>query len=74
MQIRPLKDYAEPPVFLHAPQAAACVPLPLRSFHSYVARGLIPSYKIGRHRLFKREEVIAAIERQRVGSMSEVLS
>jgi len=74
MQIRHPKDHAEPPVFLHAPEAAAAVPVPLRSFHAYVKKGLIPSYKLGRHRLFKRSEVIAAVERQRIGTVSEMLS
>ena len=60
--------------FLHAAEAAAAVPVPLRSFHKYVKEGLIPSYKLGRHRLFKRHEVIAAVERQRVGTANEVLA
>lgn len=59
--------------FLHAPEAAASVPVPLRSFHEYVRKGWIPSYKLGRHRLFKREEVLAAVERQRVGSICDAL-
>lgn len=58
---------------MHAPEAAASVPVPLRSFHEYVRKGWIPSYKLGRHRLFKREEVLAAVERHRTGSYSEAL-
>ena len=71
MQLQP-HNYASE--FILAPEAAALVPVPLRSFHKYVKEGLFPSYKIGRHRLFKRCEIIAAVERQRTGSISETLS
>lgn len=60
--------------FIHAPEAAALVSVPIRSFHKYVKEGLFSSYKIGRHRLFKRSEVIAAVERQRVGTAQEALA
>lgn len=61
-------------VFCRAPEAARCVPLALRTFHLKVAQGIIPSYKFGRQRLFKKSEVIAAIERCRVATNAEVLS
>jgi excisionase family DNA binding protein len=62
------------PVFCRAPEMAAAIPLPLRTFNLRVAEGKIPSYKFGRDRLFKKSEVIAAIERHRVGTADEVLS
>jgi excisionase family DNA binding protein len=61
-------------VFCRAPEAAKHVPMALRTFHLKVAQGIIPSYKFGRQRLFKKDEVIAAIERYRVATTSEVLS
>jgi excisionase family DNA binding protein len=72
MHLQTQKNYASE--FIHAPEAAALVPVPLRSFHKYVKDGLFPSYKIGRHRLFKRSEIIATVERQRVGTAHEVLT
>jgi excisionase family DNA binding protein len=60
--------------FCHAPEAAVISGLPLRSFHKYVKEGLIPCYKIGRHRLFKKDELVDAIQKCRIGTVAEVLS
>ena len=51
--------------FCHDVEAVKVTPFPLRTFRYYVAKGLLPSYKFGRHRLFKKSEVIEAIERGR---------
>ena len=39
--------------FLRAREAATWLGVPLRSLHQYVQQGLLPSYKLGRHRLFR---------------------
>jgi hypothetical protein len=60
--------------FCHDVEAVKVTPFPIRTFRFYVAKRMIPSYKFGRTRLFKKAEVIAAIERHRVGAADEVLS
>jgi hypothetical protein len=62
------------PTFCRAPEAAKAIPLPLRTFHLRVAQGLIPSYKLGCDRFFKKAEVIAAIEKYRIGTKHEALN
>ena len=59
--------------FCHHKEAAIISGLPLRSFYHYVEQGVIPHYRIGRHRLFKKDELIAAIMANRVGTNNEVL-
>lgn len=59
--------------YIHAPLAASILGLPLRSFLSYVAKGDFPSYKIGRHRLFRKTELFASMEKRRESTNSEVL-
>ena len=61
------------PVFCRAEEAAAAIPMKLRTFLFYLEKGMIPSYKFGRNRFFKKAEVIAAIERHRIGTVDEVL-
>ena len=60
-------------VFVRAKEAAAAIPMPLRTFEKAVSDGRIPSYKFGRSRFFKIPEVIAAIESQRTATVWEVL-
>ena len=55
-------------------EAVKVTPFPIRTFRHYVADGLIPSYKFGGAHLFKKSEVIAAIEKCRDGTTAEVLS
>jgi excisionase family DNA binding protein len=59
--------------FCHDVEAVKVTPFPIRTFRFYVAKGMIPSYKFGRNRLFKKSEVVAAIEKCRVGTVDEVL-
>jgi hypothetical protein len=61
-------------VFCRAKEAVKVTPLELRAFHDHVKNGLIPSYKFGRNRFFKKSEVIAAIERCRVATTAEIFS
>jgi excisionase family DNA binding protein len=60
--------------FCHHREATIISGLPQRTFYYYLEQGLIPCYKIGRHKLFKRDEVIAAIMSHRVGTKAEALS
>lgn len=62
------------PEFLRAETMAGIVNIPTRSFHLYVKQGLIPSFKLGRHRLFRKAEVFAALDKLRTASVQEVLS
>ncbi len=59
--------------FITAKQAAAWLGIPLRSFYQYVREGLLPSYKLGRHRLFNRMELLAALGNSRLASRTEIL-
>lgn len=47
--------------FIRAKEAAAWLGIPLRSFNQYVQQGLLPSYKLGRHRLFRKTQLIEAL-------------
>lgn len=47
--------------FIGAKEAAAWLGVPLRSFNQYVQRKLLPSYKLGRHRLFRKSQILEAL-------------
>ncbi|HEY5706786.1 MAG TPA: helix-turn-helix domain-containing protein [Terrimicrobiaceae bacterium] len=59
--------------FMRAKEAAAWLGVPLRSLHQYVQQGLLPSYKLGRHRLFRKRELLSALGADRSASRNEVL-
>ena len=59
--------------FLRAREAAIWLGIPLRSLHQYVEQGLLPSYKLGRHRLFRRQELLKTLGASRVASRAEIL-
>jgi excisionase family DNA binding protein len=59
--------------FIGAKAAAKWLAIPLRSLNLYVQQGLLPSYKLGRHRLFKRDELLAALNGSRRASRAEIL-
>jgi len=59
--------------FIGAKDAASFLGIPLRSFYLYMKRGLLPSYKLGRHRLFRRQELLNALQRTRENSLDEIL-
>ena len=60
--------------FICAKEAAAWLGVPLRSLHQYVQQGLLPSYKLGRHPLFRRQELLEALGASRIASRTEILS
>jgi len=47
--------------FIGTKEAAAWLGIPLRSLNQYVQQGLLPSYKLGRHRLFRKQQLIDAL-------------
>ncbi len=59
--------------FMVAKDAAAFLGVPLRSLHQYVQQGLLPSYKLGRHRLFRRLELLNALRRTTKATRDEIL-
>jgi excisionase family DNA binding protein len=59
--------------FLRAKEAAIWLGVPLRSLHQYVQQGLLPSYKLGRHRLFRKGELLAALGAHRLTARSAIL-
>lgn len=59
--------------FISSKVAAAWLGLPLRSFLQYVQMGQLPSYKIGKHRLFRRSELLKAIGATRRATWDEIL-
>lgn len=67
------RSTTEPPEFINAKQAAEWLGIPLRSLNLYVQRGLLPSYKLGRHRLFRRHELRSAITASRLPSRADIL-
>ena len=68
------KDIQAVAEFITERQAAAAIPLPPSTFRVYMTRGLIPSYKLGKHRLFRRTEVIQAVLSTRQGTVQEVVN
>jgi len=43
------------------------------SLYQYIQQGLLPSYKLGRHRLFRKEELLATLGANRTASRTEIL-
>jgi excisionase family DNA binding protein len=59
--------------FINTKAAAAWLGIPLRSLHQYVQTGLLPSYKLGRHRLFRRSELLDALGASRMATRADIL-
>ena len=59
--------------FLQLREAAIWLGVPLSSMREYVARGLLPSYKLGRHRLFRKHEVLAALRDTSNATLDQIL-
>lgn len=71
----PRKEKASPDDngFVDAREAATFLGIPLRSLHQYVRQGLVPSYKLGRHRLFRRFELVHALQSTNKATRDEIL-
>jgi excisionase family DNA binding protein len=59
--------------FISAKSAAKWLGIPLRSLNQYVQQGLLPSYKLGRHRLFRKKQLINALGAGRLAERSAIL-
>jgi excisionase family DNA binding protein len=59
--------------FMGAKEAAAFLGIPLRSLHLYVQQGLLPSYKLGRHRLFRKNDLCNSLRCTRISTIDEIL-
>ena len=59
---------------MRAKEAAVWLGVPLRSLHHYVRQGLLPSYKLGRHRLFRKAELLSALDADRTASSQRDLA
>ncbi|MBN8707787.1 MAG: helix-turn-helix domain-containing protein [Verrucomicrobia bacterium] len=64
---------AEDRGFIDAKEAATFLGIPLRSLHQYVQQGLLPSYKLGRHRLFRRQELLNVLQATNKATREEIL-
>ncbi len=63
----------EAPEFIGISEVAAWLGLPLSSVREYVARGLLPSYKLGRHRLFRKRELLDAMRERTMATLDDIL-
>ena len=59
--------------FINSKIAAQWLGIPERSMQQYVQMGLLPSYKLGKHRLFRRNELLEAIGANRRATRAEIL-
>ena len=60
--------------FIQIREAAEWLGVPFSSLRQYVSRGLLPSYKLGRHRLFRKRELLDAIRESTQAAIDKVLS
>ena len=66
-------EHADDHGFIAAKEAAAFLGIPQRSLRQYVQQGLLPSYKLGRHRLFRRQELLTALRATSKATRDEIL-
>jgi len=59
--------------FINSKMAAQWLGIPERSMQQYVQMGLLPSYKLGKHRLFRGNELLEAIGANRMATRAEIL-
>lgn len=59
--------------FINSKTAATWLGISVRSLQRYVQMGLLPSYKLGKHRLFRRKELFDAVGVNRRASFAEFL-
>lgn len=63
---------AEEDGFISAKEAAEWLGVPLRSLYQYVRQGLLPCYRLGRHRLFRKHQLITALGAGRMVERSAI--
>lgn len=59
--------------FIAIREAAEWLGVPFSSLRQYVSRGMLPSYKLGRHRLFRKRELLEALRQSTKSTLDEVL-
>ena len=59
--------------FIKIRDAAEWLGVPLSSLREYVSRGLLPSYKLGRHRLFRKGELLEAMREATRPTLDQIL-
>jgi excisionase family DNA binding protein len=64
------QDHSE---FINSKMAAKWLGISARSLQRYVQTGLLPSYKLGKHRLFRQKELLDAVGANRRASTAEIL-
>jgi len=64
---------AEDDSFIGAKEAAAWLGIPLRSLNQYVRQGLLPSYKLGKHRLFRKKQLLDALGMSHLSGRGAIL-
>ena len=57
--------------FIDIREAAKWLGVPFSSLREYVSRGLLPSYKLGRHRLFRKHELLEALRETTKASLTK---
>jgi len=73
MQQKTKKSPSENAEFIEIREASEWLGVPFSSLRQYVSRGLLPSYKLGRHRLFRKRELLEAIRQSTKATLDEVL-
>lgn len=73
MQPKAKTPTSEPAEFIEMRAAAEWLGVPFSSLRQYVSRGLLPSYKLGRHRLFRKPELLEAIRQTSKATLDEIL-
>ncbi len=73
MQPKTKKAVSENAEFIQIREAAEWLGVPFSSLRQYVSRGLLPSYKLGRHRLFRKRELLEAMRQATKASLAEIL-
>ena len=64
---------AEIAEFIQIREAAEWLGVPFSSLRQYVSCGLLPSYKLGRHRLFRKHELLEAMRQATRASLDQIL-
>lgn len=59
--------------FIQIREAAEWLGVPFSSLREYVSRGMLPSYKLGRHRLFRKHELLEALRETGKATLDQIL-
>lgn len=59
--------------FIAIQKATEWLGVPFSSLRQYVSRGMLSSYKLGRHRLFRKRDLLDALRQSTKASLDEIL-